>query len=311
MQPPDELMTQVFLPSMRQLVALKLRSEGLSQSKIASMLGTTQASVSLYLSSGAKKSYDALEGLHVSKSDAEALAARLCEAAADSPAEGVRALMEVWLGLLGRASVCDAHRAAYPSLAGCDVCVVQFGRGRGEKEEAISEVKEAVRLLEGSPDFVAVMPEVSVNIACAVGDPSTPADIVAVPGRIVKVRGRAKAMLPPEAGASVHMAKILLLARSRHPGLRACLNLRYDQKMDRAMRKSGLRTLSVESSPRPRVDDPTARAFEGKLRATRQPFDALVEEGGGGIEPNVYLFAKGAKEAAGLAIRLARAYSAG
>ena len=311
MQPPDELMTQVLLPLMLQLVALKLRSEGLSQNKIASILGTTQASVSLYLSSDAKRSYEALERLHVSRTDADRRAAQLSKAVASSPVEGVRALMEMWLGLLGAGSACDAHRATYPSLAGCDFCMVQFGRGKGEKQEAISEVEEAVRTLEGSSDFVAVMPEVSVNIACAVGDPSSPADVVAVPGRIVKVRGRAKAMLPPEAGASVHMAKILLLARSRQPGFRACLNLRYDAKMGFVLRKSGLKTLSVAGSPRPGVDDPTVRALERKLRATSTPFDAVVEEGGGGIEPNVYVFAEGAKEAAELAVRLARGYSAG
>lgn len=311
MQPPDELMTSVFLPSMRQLVAAKLRSRGLSQNKISALLGTTQASVSMYLSTDASRAYDSLAILNVPKAEAERYATQLSKAVAEGPLEGVRALTAIWTGMLGSGSVCDAHRALHPSLAGCDACIVEYGRRNGEKEAAVSEVAEAVKMLEGSSHFVAVMPEVSVNIACAAGDASTPADVVAIPGRVVRVRGRAKAMLPPEAGASVHMARVLLLARTRLPELRACINLRFDMKMAGVMGRAGLRALTITGTPRPGLDDPTVGALEDKLRSTRGRFDAVIETGGGGIEPNVYLFAKGAREVADLAIRLARRYSAG
>ena len=311
MQPPDELMTQAFLPAMRQLVASKLRSEGLSQNKISSLLGTTQASVSIYLSSDRQRTYDALAALHIGKDDADRYASELSVAVARGPAEGVRALAEIWTALLGAGSVCEAHRDLHPSLAGCDFCVVEYGPGRGEKQRVVAEVADAVRVLEASPEFAAVMPEVSVNIACAVGEPSSPADVVAVPGRIVKLRGRARAMLPPEAGASVHMARVLLLARSRVPELRACVNLRYDARMAAAMRRAHLRTMSISGTPRPGSEDPTVAALERKLKSPGAPFDAVIDEGGGGIEPNVYLFAKSAGEVAGLAIRLANSYSAG
>lgn len=304
-------MTQVFLPSMRQLVSHRLRARGLSQSRIAASLGTTQASVSVYLSSSRERAYSSLAGLSVSRKDADGYASRLAAAVSGGGAEGVREFQAIWWGLLGRGMVCPAHRQMYPSLAGCDVCVLQFGPGRGEKDEAISEVAYAVKMLEGSPEFVSVMPEVSVNLAFAAGDGAAPADVVAVPGRIVRVRGRARAMLPPEAGASVHMSKVLLLARSRHPTFRACINLRYDRKMDRILRRSGLRTITVSGASHSGADDPTAASLEGKLKTHRGPFDAVVERGGGGIEPNVYLFAVGAREAAELAMKLARGYSAG
>ncbi|MDG6990985.1 MAG: hypothetical protein JRM99_06150 [Nitrososphaerota archaeon] len=311
MQPPDELMTQSFLPAVRQLVAFRLRSKALSQSRISSLLGITQASVSMYLSSDAEKAYSTLSALHVGREDADRYAATLAEAAARSPGDGVAALSSIWKDLLGRGAVCDAHRALHPSLSECDFCIGEYGREDGVKEKAVAEVAAAVRQLEGSADFVLVMPEVSVNIACAAGDASTPSDVVAVPGRIVKVRGRAKAMLPPEAGASAHMARVLLLARSRSRDVRACINLRFDRRMDTAMRKAGLRSLAVAGVPREGVEDPTVAAIERKLRSSRESFDAVVEQGGGGIEPNVYLFASGAMEAADLAIRLAKSYSAG
>ncbi len=302
-------MTETFLPAMRQLVARRLRSGGLSQGRISSLLGVTQASVSMYLSSPPSKAYSALARLSVTQEEAEGHAASLSEAVRGDSAEGVRLLMRVWTEILGSGSACRAHREAYPSLADCEVCIQEYGPRRGERSQAITEVSEAVKMLEGSQSFVSAMPEVSVNLACVSGDSNLPEDVIAVPGRIVRVRDRAKAMLPPEAGASVHMSRILLLARRRNPRLRACINMRFDTRMAEALRRVGLRAVTIR---RYGVygSDPTANALEARLKSASGDFDAVVDEGGSGIEPNVYVFDKGAREVAQIALRLAEAYSA-
>ena len=304
-------MSQVFLPAMRQLVARRLRSRGLSQNRIASLLGTTQASVSMYLSPGRGEPYVPLARLSVSRAEADRYAETLSSAVVGGPVTGVRALHEIWTELLGSGLVCPAHREEYPSLADCDVCIREYGGRRGSRSQTIAEVADAVKMLEGSSDFVAVIPEVSVNIACAPGAVQTSADVVAVPGRIVRVRDRAKAMLPPEAGASAHMARVLLLVRADHPDLRACMNLRYDRRMSAEMRKAGLRALTIGAYRHPGSDDPTVEALGRRLKSYRGNFDAVVDEGGNGIEPNVYLFARGARELASVALKLAKGYSAG
>jgi predicted fused transcriptional regulator/phosphomethylpyrimidine kinase/predicted transcriptional regulator len=303
-------MVQDFLPGMRQLVTLRLRSEGLSQNRISSLLGITQASVSIYLSSEPNKAYASLSGLSISRAEADRYSSRLAVAARSSAVDGVKTLNTIWMDLLGSGSICPAHREMYPSLASCEVCIEEYGRRRGARSQAISEVGEAVKMLEASPKFVSVMPEVSVNIACAAGTATTPADIIAIPGRIVRVRDRAKAMLPPEAGASAHMSKVLLLVRTRRPELRACVNVLYDRKMATVVRWAGLRALSIGNYPHHGAADPTAEALEEELKSEPGPFDAIIDEGGNGIEPNLYLFAKGAREVAELALKLARAYSA-
>ncbi len=302
-------MTQSFLPAMRQLVAIRLRSQGLSQSRISSLLGTTQASVSLYLSADPERAYSILARFALSKGEAEEKAWLLADASRKGPAEGVAALFAIWTNLLGSGSACPHHRELHPSLSDCDVCIKQFGQ-RGSRTALIAEVSEAVRMLEESPDFVSVMPEVSVNIACASDGASSPSDVVAIPGRIVRVRDRAKAMLSPEAGASAHMSRVLLLARSRRKELRACMNVRYDRRMADAMKKAKLRSITIGEHARRGGEDPTAESLQRKLASATGPFDAIIDEGGSGIEPNVYLFARGAREAAGLALKLARAYSA-
>jgi predicted fused transcriptional regulator/phosphomethylpyrimidine kinase len=302
-------MTDAFLPAMRHLLALRLRSQGLTQVRISSLLGITQASVSHYLSSGPNRAYSKLSELSVKKAEGDEFASLLAADVRKNAVEGVRRLNAIWTGLLGNGSVCSAHRNIYPSLADCDVCIKEYGHRRGARSAAIAEVAEAVRLLEGSSKFVSVMPEVSVNVACAAGDASTPADIVAVPGRIIRVRGRARAMLPPEAGASIHMSRMLLIVRKIRPDLRACMNLLYDERMAEALKTLGLKTLSI-GNYRSRGEDPTVEALESRLKRTSRAFDAIIDEGGNGIEPNVYLFAGGAREVAGLALKLSRVYLA-
>jgi predicted fused transcriptional regulator/phosphomethylpyrimidine kinase/predicted transcriptional regulator len=282
----------------------------LSQTKISALLGVTQASVSLYLGSGLDRAYSSLAKFSITRGQADRDSEALADALQKSPTGGVEALNRIWTGLLGSGAVCPLHREMYPSLGECDFCIKEYGSRKGKISEVVSEVSAAVRLLEASSDFAAVMPEVSVNLACVAGDATSPSEVVAIPGRIVKVKERAKAMLPPEAGASAHMSRMLLLARSRMPEHRACINIRYDRRIGALLSEAGLRLLTIGRHSSHGARDATVEALERRLMSEPRPFDAVVEEGGGGIEPNVYLFAKGAQEVARIAVRLARAYSA-
>jgi len=304
-------MIQEFLPALRHLVAKELRAQGFSQNRISSMLGVTQASASLYLSSCSDKPYSVLSGLSLSAEEANRYAALLAEDAKRNAVDAVGTLITVWTRLLGRGALCARHRSLYPVLADCDVCIREYGKNRSVFSEAISEVAEAVRRLEASQGFVSVMPEVSVNLALAVGDAESATDVVAIPGRIVRVKGRPKAFLPPEPGASRHLAKVLILVRTVRPELRACINLRYDQKMAAVLRKLRLRTLKIGEYPPSASGDPTIQALDKRLSSADEGFDILVDLGGNGVEPNAYLFATSAAHAADLALRISRAYSAG
>lgn len=310
MQPPDELMVEVFLPAMRQLVARELRSQGLSQSRISSMLGVTQASVSMYLSSRPEKAFADLASLSVRREEAERNATVLAEDVKRSPVYGVETLGSLWRAMLGQGMVCEAHRKLYPSLSQCDVCVKEYGGRQGPGTDAIDQVSKAVRQLESSPVFVEVMPEVSVNIAFAPSGSSSPEEVVAVPGRIVRVKGRARATLPPEFGASRHIARILLIVMSRRPKTNACLNLRYDGKMRNVLRKIGLRTLEIAEDSESPSEDRVISALTSRLMGAVRVFDVVVDLGGKGVEPNLYLFGRDPAEVAALAIRIAKLYSA-
>lgn len=303
-------MVGVFLPSMRQLVAKVLEAQGLSQSKIAGLLGVTQASVSLYLSSRADRAYSGLGSLSLLKEDADRYALLLAEDIKRSPVDGIETLTSVWRSLLGRGMACDAHRKLYPSLAQCDFCIKDYGEGETAGSAAIALVAEAVRVLESSRVFVSVMPEVSVNVAFALQGATSPEQVVAVPGRIVRVRGTARATLPPEFGVSRHMARILLLVRRRRPEFNAAVNIRYDRRMLQVLKGLKLRALQLGEYQTSGAEDPTVSALAAKLSSSTFEFDVVADPGGKGVEPNLYIFGRDPAEVAKLAVRIAGRYSA-
>jgi predicted fused transcriptional regulator/phosphomethylpyrimidine kinase/predicted transcriptional regulator len=311
MQPPDELMTTKLLPSLRNLVSRRLRSEGFSQTRISSMLGVTQASVSLYLSGRPERAYSDLTDLSLDREESDRYVALLAEDLKRNPLDSVETLGSLWANLLGKGLACPAHRKLYPSLAQCDVCVRAFRQQRRETSEPIEQVARAVRVIEDSPSFVSVMPEVSVNIACVHGESTSLEDVVAIPGRIVRVKDSAKAMFPPEFGASRHMARMLLLARRRMPRYHASINLTYNREIARVLRRLGLRTIVIGGSYPHGSEDPTVEALASRLLQPTEKFDAVVDSGGKGIEPSLYLFGESATEVASLAVRIAELHSAG
>jgi len=299
-------MTDSFLPSMREMVALKLRAQGLSQGKIASMMGITQASVSLYLKSSGR-SKKLLASLGVPEEDADVYASLLAEDLKKNPVYAVNTLYSIWSDILGRGAMCAAHRSQYPALAQCDVCIKMFGAS-GKAEDAVEHVAEAVRMIEGSSIFVRVMPEVSVNIAYAGEGASSVQDVVAVPGRIVKVKGMPRSFMRPEKGASTHVANVLLEVMAWDRSKRAAMNVRYDQRMERVLGGMKLRSLRLDGTPG-KSDSEVLRMIGERLRVLDRRLDAIIDLGGSGIEPGLYLFAEDAVTVAQLGLRVARAYA--
>ena len=304
------MMVETLLPAMRAMVARRLHIEGLSQSKIAGLLGITQPSVSLYLSQDPTRHMSSLSDLGISAEEAERYSSLLSEDLRRNPVYAVSTLYSIWSDLLGRGSMCSAHRSDYPLLAQCEMCMTTFGPKQTQVSEAIDLVSRAVTLIESSGLFVHIMPEVSVNIAYAHGEASTIGDVVAVPGRIVRVRDRARSLMKPEFGASTHLAKVLLEARTRMKQYRAVMNLRYDDRMGRELSRLKLRAL-VMGGKYAKVADPVVEALTRQMKESVGSFDVIVDSGGSGIEPSLYLFAADPVEVARLALKIARLYSLG
>jgi hypothetical protein len=103
---------------------------------------------------------------------------------------------------------------------------------------------------------------------------------------------------------------MLLLVRTHNTALRAAINLRYDDRMARVLRKLRLRVLEIGEYSGLEKGDPTIEALRLVLAESGSHFDAIVDHGGRGIEPIVYFFGKDAAEVARLAISASELYSA-
>jgi predicted fused transcriptional regulator/phosphomethylpyrimidine kinase/predicted transcriptional regulator len=311
MHPPCEMMVDSFLPSMRALVARRLKEDGLSQGKIASLLGLTQASVSSYLSTSPAKQTAALSSLGVTQEEGETYAALLAEDLKNNPTYAVATLYSIWSRLIGRGIACALHRSEHPFLATCEVCMNVFGPERGHAEGAVEHVEQALRSIEGSSLFVRVMPEISVNVAYSPVGARSVEDVVAIPGRIVRVRGQARSFMKPEYGASTHLAAILLEVERKHPSLRAAMNLRYDERMSKVIAQLQVKQLTMGREYPAGSQDKVLGALRARLSAPggAGEFEAVVDLGGEGVEPSLYLFAEDAIKVVERSIGLARAYA--
>jgi predicted fused transcriptional regulator/phosphomethylpyrimidine kinase/predicted transcriptional regulator len=306
------MMVDSFLPSMRALVARRLKEDGLSQGKIASLLGLTQASVSSYLSTSPSRQTAKLTSLGVNAEQAETYAALLAEDLKNNPAYAVATLYSIWSKIIGGGDACALHRREYPFLATCELCLKVFGPKKGHAEGAVEQVESALRSVEGSSLFVRVMPEISVNLAYAPDGANSVEDVVAIPGRIVRVRGQARSFMKPEYGASTHLAAILLEVEGKRPALRAALNLRYDEKMAKVLSRLGVKQLTMGRSYPADPGDKVLGALRALLSAQGGDgrFEAVVDLGGEGVEPSLYLFAEDAVKVVRRALEVARAYVA-
>ncbi len=321
MQPPCEIMVNDFLPNMRGLVSHELHEKGESQRRIAILLGITQARVSYYL--GKRKTQFSSElatKFGISQSDITNYSKLLAEDATRSQNDGIFTLYSIWKNLLFTGMICAAHQKESNVSSDCSVCMeifkpsrenMKFSDQESEDLQIIHEISQAISAIESSVYFPIIMPEVSVNIAMSRSNPKTTRDVAAIPGRINRIHGRAKAFVLPEFGSSNHMSKVLLLANSKDPSFRSVLNIKYDESIGKALDELGLpkRFTSTGKGPSGVLGGKTTTGDDAVLLRLSQvnlahgeevSTIAIIDRGSEGVEPMTYLIGKKATDLAKL-----------
>lgn len=305
-------MIKEFLPAVRGLVAHKLRERKISQMRMARMLGVTQAAISQYLSKNSQYYIEKLNELGIKIDESNKIAELLCEDLFVGQVDAIRTLYTIWRRLLADGVLCYAHKRLSLINEDCDICMKLFKTEiiDSTRFQVLEELKKAVRIIEASPYFLYIMPEVSVNIALAINNATTEADVAAIPGRIGKVHGRAKAMMDPEFGASRHMAKMLLCAMHYDKNIKAVINVKYDEKIDKILNEMGYDLVyinQVVTSPRIGMDV-VVESFNEVLSKLKRVPKVVIHKGGIGIEPITYIFGEHAIEIVEEAIKIANKY---
>ncbi len=178
--------------------------------------------------------------------------------------------------------------------------------------EALSSVERAVGLLLGSAGrLLPYAPEVGINVVMALPPPyaSGVEDVAGVEGRIVRAGGTLRAAGPVRFGASSHLARLVLALMELDPGVRAAVNVRFDEGLVRRAEELGLRVAFVDRAREP----PEVRAVEGAtmrwiaqeaFRACGGAPDLIYDRGDVGKEPMIRVLGRDAVDAVGKLLSL-------
>jgi len=288
----EEVVVEEFLPTFRSMLAEALREHGLTQSEVADLLGISQSAVSKY-AHGEVERNDRLLGDRRLRELVDRLAAGL----ANGEMTPVEALVEaeVFVRRLEEGDLLgQLHEEAVPALA-------EYGDRRfavhdpdsavREAGQVLASVRRGVRVLQNTPGFADLIPNVGSNVVEALPDAGGIDDVAAVPGRILDLKGSPEVPADPEFGVSEHVATVLLAAREGGLDARGAVNVRYDPALVDALAEQGYTPAEFDAE----TDVETAVA---DALAETPGADALYQTGGYGIEPVLYVFGPDAPTAA-------------
>ncbi len=298
MRPPCEIVTQNFLPLVRGLVAQELINH-MTQSEVAEKMGVSQPTISSYLKSldtiRAEGKEEYLESNTVKLLVNDIVASSINNA---SPEEIIRKICSSCVNLRISGLTCRKHVKSYPGItAGCQGCLPITDEILIEsRKKVITELLEVLSAMERKEDFVKVMPQVLLNICKCLPEPKTIDDIAAFPGRITKIRGKVRALLPPEFGASKHMAQILLTINAYSPSFNSTINIVNNDKVLRIMENLAIKYHTFPNNEFEKLfKEKKTKKAHVILKELIEPIKvggifAILNTGGVGIEPITYLF---------------------
>lgn len=179
--------------------------------------------------------------------------------------------------------------------------------------EEIERVKSAVELLEESPEFAKIIPEVRSNIVMALEGANSVEQVVGIPGRITTVYGYPKAVMPPDFMASSHMARLVLSIMKHDPSIRSAINMKYDPAIIEICEKLGLKTSSYDRSDEPQevkeVEGGTIPwGVDSAIKSVGSIPDIIYHRGGWGKEAMICLVGHDAVEVAEMAICISKLF---
>ena len=297
MRPPCELVVTRLLPRVKaRMIQVLVEEGGWSLSSAAKALGISVTSASKYKRILASMSVpEDLDELAIS-------AAKRILAGSLEREEFIELLCRECLRLRVEMVLCDLHRREVELPKPCRACLKslsEFSRSAGERLSVLEELERGLAILASAPSFASLVPQVRTNLVMRIEEAKSIGDVAGFPGRLTVVKGRVRALSPPEFGASRHMARLLLTASKLNPKIRAALCIRYDEGVKCIIERLGLEYTIVERGD---------KGLEEQLVELGKVPTVLIDAGGYGIEPVAYIFGENALRVAKLGVEIARAY---
>jgi len=201
------------------------------------------------------------------------------------------------------------HQKKVPSLkaANCQVCSQLLGGSDTElskRSVIISDMLDALRIIEASESFVNIVPQIRANIVTCDDTAKSPKDVAGIPGRITVIDGRARALMSPQFGASSHTSELLLDAKEVWSGVRACMYVSGRDSVIRVAKKVGFRVVTLKESESSSTKIVSALDSVQEIPGSGTAFPAIHSPGDFGVEPILYLFGPNARQLSEKCVKL-------
>jgi predicted fused transcriptional regulator/phosphomethylpyrimidine kinase/predicted transcriptional regulator len=304
---PEELFIKDILPNFRIVLAKKLIEKGYSQSKIAKLIGVTQARVNTYAKADLKKTLDKIEEIGFNIEEFNSLIDSIVNEQSLDAIFILRNLRNYFLSSLTSGLLCKYHIKVANLSPYCDVCLkYKEVSSLTERLKMMQEIKKAVENLVSSKEFFFLIPEVYTNLAYSLPNPQGINDVLSFPGRIIKFKNAVKIISEPEFGASKHIANMLIEANKKNQEIRACICIKYDENILRII-KSLKYSFAFNYKKKKIYQDPVVEAFKEFLKNNPVP-QILIDKGGKGLEPVCYIFGRNPSEVVSIALSISKSY---
>ncbi len=287
---PYELVARYFLPEIKALVALELLGRGFSQLKVSKLLGISQAMVNKYVGRGREYFVSNLEKIGFNREEIESMVSMLVKPLLMMDVSMYNLyLMTMVNRLLASGRFCRLHHKLNPSLPSeCRVCYRIFYYT--PNDPFILEFMEALDRITSNPLFYKLIPEVGMNIVYSPPDARDYREYIGITGRILRSGDGAIIVGKPARGGSRHVARVLWLVKKIDEEKNVCASIRYDKEILSTLKKMGLQILYTgpHEDPEKLMDELERSIKSGKL----DRIDVVADEGGRGLEPIIYVFAR-------------------
>ncbi len=297
---PHELVSTYVVPYLRALVAIELINSGISQVRASKLLGVTQPMIRKYISKSRAELISKLEDTGISREEIEAAIKVLADIAYKrGRAEYYRTFSQIINSLLNRCVLCNLHRKLDPEVPlTCALCRKLFPY---VADPYIEDAKNALKLLQSYSNAYKLIPEVGMNIVVAPSSAERPEEVVGFVGRIIRVGTSVVAVGDPAYGGSRHTATVLLVIRKKCIELRSAIVVRYNEEYIEKMKNLNFKLMfSGPHKSRLELIENISKLITTIIECP----DALVDLGGMGLEPVIYIFDKTATSVTRKALKL-------
>ncbi|WP_042667258.1 thiamine-phosphate synthase family protein [Desulfurococcus amylolyticus] len=284
-----EIICGKILVSLRGLLAHKLSDQGLSQHKISRLLNVSQPMINKLLKRPVEEYLGELEKLGIERGIVEYYVEILCSIAfAQSLEKFVFTSYQV-VNTLALKALCSQQDFS-------NIC-----QGGVFVDPDIEYYKTVLSRLLSIKGLHKLIPEVGSNLVYTPKAPSSIMDVIGLTGRIVKTLSGVTATGEPMYGGSQHLSRILLLVMLHNPVKKYGFNTRYEEAYLSSFNRLGLRT--VITGPHENQEEFWRRIGE----VSRLKPDIIVDLGGRGLEPVVYVFTSSYEELERILVNLVEA----